>query len=603
MALQPLAGGDPAQVAGYRLRARLGAGGMGVVYLAYTGLGRPVAVKVVRPELGNDPAFRERFRQEVAAAWRVSGLFTAQVLDADPDAALPWLVTAYVPGPSLAEAVAVRGPLPELTVLWLVRGVSEALAAIHGVGVLHRDLKPSHVLLAPDGPRVIDFGIAPAVGGTALAQKGVRAGSPQFMAPEQAGGEPTLPAADVWALGATGCFAATGRAPFPEGGGEQAVLYRVLHEQPDLGGCPPEVAAVLTACLARDPGARPSPSQVSEVCRAAESRSAAKAGGSWLPPALAADLSEYAPPAPNWPASAFSPNSADGPAPALGPGPVPAPGPAPVFGPGPVPVAAPGPVPVFGPAPAPGPAAIPGRATIPATAWGVPSGQGLAGAPTSPTACDPPRRGWRRLSGRALAACVAAVVVLISAAAYGAVALTSHAGRTPAANGTVNGRARNVARPTGGPSSPAPGSPTPSPTSTLDSCLFGTWKQTLEQIPDTINGNPVTLSGGSGVIQTFLRDGVSTVEYGKGGTYTVRVNGNLWSEVVTGSGTENYATQDGMLLVTDVIAHGTQALYENGSYNNGGPLTLSTQPERYTCSAASLVEFELNGGSVDLTRQ
>ena len=534
-------------------------------------------MKVVRPELGNDPAFRERFRQEVAAARRVSGLFTAQVLDADPDGALPWLVTAYVPGPSLAEAVAARGPLPPLTVLWLVRGVAEALAAIHGAGVVHRDLKPSNVLLAADGPRVIDFGIARAVEATQLTQTGVRVGSAQFMAPEQARGEPVGLAADVWALGALGCFAATGQAPFGEGD-EHAVLYRIVHEEPDLGRCPPEVAAVLTACLARDPGARPSPSQVSELCRTAESGSAAEAGGSWLPPALAADLAEYAPPAASWPA--------------------PAPGPGPAFGPGP----AAGPVPAFGPGSAPGPAPIAGPAPVPGTAWGTPSGPGLPGVPTGPVAGGSPHPGWRRLSPRALAACVAAAVVLIGAAAYGAVALTSHGGRNPAASGIVNGQTRNVARPTAGPSSRASGSPAPSPSSTLDSCLVGTWKQALEQIPDTINGNPVDLSGGYGMIESFASDGIATVQY-SGTTYTVKVNGNLWSEVITGSATYDYTTQDGMLLSSDVNTHGTQDLYENGSYNNGGPLSLNTQPARYTCSGNSLQLFSPNGDSEDLTRE
>jgi eukaryotic-like serine/threonine-protein kinase len=201
MGLQPLAEGDPPEIAGYRLQARLGGGGMGVVYLAYTALGLPVALEVLRPELGYGPAFRERFRHEVTAARRVSGQFTARVVDADPDAVMPWLVTAYVSGPSLAQAVAERGPLPAESVLWLVRGVAEALAAIHAAGVVHRDLKPSNVLLAADGPRVIDFGIAPAVEATALTQTGARLGSPPFMAPEQARGEEIGPATDVWALG------------------------------------------------------------------------------------------------------------------------------------------------------------------------------------------------------------------------------------------------------------------------------------------------------------------------------------------------------------------------------------------------------------------
>src|SRR5215471_763171 len=233
MAMEPSTGDDPGEIAGYRLGARLGAGGMGRVYLAATPGGRPVALKVVRPELGDDPDFRHRFRQEVAAARRVGGLYTAQVLDADPDATPPWLVTAYVPGPSLQQAVAEHGPMPSETVLLLMAGVAEALQAIHAAGVVHRDLKPSNVLLAADGPRVIDFGIARAIEATSVTRTGMRVGSPQFMAPEQIAGQAITPAIDVFALGSLATFAALSRPPFGEGN-EAAVMYRILHESPDL---------------------------------------------------------------------------------------------------------------------------------------------------------------------------------------------------------------------------------------------------------------------------------------------------------------------------------------------------------------------------------
>jgi len=298
LALEPLAGGDPAEVAGYRLRGRLGAGGMGRVYLAFTPGGRPVALKVVRPELGEDPDFRARFRQEIAAARQVSGLFTAQVLDGDPDGTPPWLVTAYVAGPSLAQAVADHGPVPAASVFLLMAGVAEALAAIHAAGVVHRDLKPSNVLLAADGPRVIDFGIARAAEATAVTRSGMRVGSPQFMAPEQVRGDEVGPAADVWALGALAAFAATGRTPFGEGS-EAAVLYRVLQEDPDLDGCPPPLRAVIGRCLAKDPAARPSPAQVIESCRDQAAGKTVEFTGSWLPPALAADLTRHAAPDPD----------------------------------------------------------------------------------------------------------------------------------------------------------------------------------------------------------------------------------------------------------------------------------------------------------------
>jgi serine/threonine protein kinase len=249
--MEPLTSDDPGEVAGYRLRARLGSGGMGRVYLAFTPGGRAVALKVVRPELGDDRDFRSRFRQEVEAARRVHGLYTAQVLDADPAAARPWLVTAYVPGPSLHDAVASHGPMPEPTVFVLMAGVAEALAAIHGAGVVHRDLKPSNVLLAPDGPRVIDFGIARAADATALTGSGVRVGSPHFMAPEQVEGRALSPAVDVFALGSLAAYAAGGRPPFGEGN-EVAVLYRVLHGTADLGGCPPQLRGLIERCLAKD---------------------------------------------------------------------------------------------------------------------------------------------------------------------------------------------------------------------------------------------------------------------------------------------------------------------------------------------------------------
>src|SRR5215469_1282951 len=200
MPWEPLQG-DPAELGGYRLSGRLSAGGMGHVYLAFTPGGRPVALKILRPELGDDPEFRARFRLEVAAARRVNGLFTAQVLDADPDGSPPWLVTAYVAGQSLAQAVAAHGPLPEHSVLLLAAGVAEALQGIHAAGLVHRDLKPSNVLLAADGPRVIDFGIALAAEGPALTRAGLRMGSPQFMAPEQVRGGSVTAAADMFALG------------------------------------------------------------------------------------------------------------------------------------------------------------------------------------------------------------------------------------------------------------------------------------------------------------------------------------------------------------------------------------------------------------------
>jgi Protein kinase domain len=292
--VQPMAGDDPAYVSGYRLQGRLGAGGMGRVYLAFTPGGRPVAVKVLRPELGDDPQFRARFSQEIAAARRVHGLFTAQLLDADPDGNPPWLATAYVPGPSLAQVVTDHGPLPTQTVLLLMAGVAEALAAIHAAGLVHRDLKPSNVLLAADGPRVIDFGIARAADATALTRAGMRVGSPQYMAPEQIRGEEVTAAADVFALGALAAYASMGRAPF--GDGVDAAMYRVLHEDPDLGGCPERIRALAGPCLAKDPAARPTPAQIIEYCRGWTPTGTLAFTQAWLPAAIAAGLATHAAP-------------------------------------------------------------------------------------------------------------------------------------------------------------------------------------------------------------------------------------------------------------------------------------------------------------------
>ncbi|MFG1965101.1 serine/threonine-protein kinase [Nonomuraea sp. NPDC049028] len=291
----PLAPEDPPEIGGYRLVARLGAGGMGQVFLASTQSGRRLAVKVIRAEYTGDPEFRRRFQQEVAAVLRVQSLYTAPVVDADPHSRTPWLATAYVPGPSLDKAVAQHGPLPPHTVLTMVCGVAEALQAIHAVQVVHRDLKPSNVLLSPEGPRVIDFGIAKAVDATPLTGTGIRIGTPLFMAPEQALGHPAAPPVDVFALGGLALFAATGRTPFGEGP-DPAVLYRVVHDEPQLDGCPPELRDLIARCLAKDPAHRPTPrALVAELERYAQPGP----GPEWLPPPLTHALPAYAaPPSP-----------------------------------------------------------------------------------------------------------------------------------------------------------------------------------------------------------------------------------------------------------------------------------------------------------------
>ncbi|MEV7521877.1 serine/threonine-protein kinase [Streptomyces sp. NPDC091371] len=251
-----LSADDPYEIGGYRLHARLGSGGMGVVYLAYTPGGRPIALKAVRREFAEDPEFRERFAQEVASARRIHGLFTAQVVDSGVDDRTPWLATAYVPGPSLHEVVRRHGPLPVRTVLLLVAGIAEALQAIHRAGVVHRDLKPANVLVAQDGPRVIDFGIARAADAAALTGTGLRIGTAGFMAPEQALGRPVTAATDVFALGTLAAYVAGGVPPFGTGP-ESGALYRVVHELPDLGSVPRDLHDLISWCLAKSPEDRP----------------------------------------------------------------------------------------------------------------------------------------------------------------------------------------------------------------------------------------------------------------------------------------------------------------------------------------------------------
>ncbi len=292
-ALRPLDADDPRSVGGYVLRARLGAGGMGRVYLSATPGGRPVAIKVIRGEFADDPEFRRRFQQEVVAAQRVQGLYTAPVLDCDASAAQPWLATAYIAGPALNEAVLRHGPLPPESVLVLTAGVAEALQSVHAAGIVHRDLKPSNVILAADGPRVIDFGIARAADATPLTQTGFSIGTPSFMAPEQAQGRPAVAATDVFSLGALAVYAATGVGPFGEGT-DTSVLYRVVHEEPDLSACPARVREVVARLLAKDPAERPTPAQVIELCRSASGDSRLHAAEGWLPATVKAEIDQRA---------------------------------------------------------------------------------------------------------------------------------------------------------------------------------------------------------------------------------------------------------------------------------------------------------------------
>ncbi len=262
MAMMRLRREDPRVVGSFRLHRRLGAGGMGVVYLGSDRRGQRVALKVIRPDLAEDQEFRSRFAREVSAARRIRGGCTARLVAADLEADRPWFATQYVPGPSLHDKVAEEGPLTAAEVAAVGAALSEGLVAVHEAGVVHRDLKPSNILLSPKGPRIIDFGIAWATGASTLTHVGTAVGSPGFLAPEQVRGAAVTPATDVFALGATLAYAATSDSPFGHGSSE-VMLYRVVHEEPQLQGVPDALAPLVQACLAKDPEERPSTLQLS----------------------------------------------------------------------------------------------------------------------------------------------------------------------------------------------------------------------------------------------------------------------------------------------------------------------------------------------------
>jgi hypothetical protein len=557
MALEPLTGDDPAEVAGYRLRARLGAGGMGRVYLAFTPGGRPVALKVVRPEYGDDVEFRARFRQEIEAARQVHGLYTAQVLDAGPDAVPPWLVTAYVPGPSLTQAVREYGPMPAETVLLLVAGVAEALQAIHAAGVVHRDLKPSNVLLSSDGPRVIDFGIARAMEATTVTRTGMRVGSPQFMAPEQFAGRAVTPAIDVFALGSLATFAVLGRPPFGEGG-EAELMYRILNEPPDLGDCPEPLRYLIGRCLAKDPAERPGPGEIISGCRRHTAGRTLQIAQSWLPAGMAALLADHvAPAAPGPQPAARQPSAAGQPSAAVPPSGAPT---------------------AYPPPPPPGTWALP-----PGT-WALPPG-------------DAPGR--RRLSRTAIVAGAGAgAVVIVAVAVMATLLVTRGAGGTGGpADGTgghhpATGRSRGTSlseNHRNGNGVPATPQPTLAPN--LDRCLIGTWKGINDTHPGNIYGQPVQYVG-TGPAQTYWPNGRGEVYEGKHQVYQTKINGNVWENVYSGYATFYWTAKNGVTRTYHVKAHGTVQLLENGVLIKAVPLRLLVGLGRYTCSGNSLQFFQ-----------
>jgi len=444
-----LQAGDPRSAGPYRLLGRLGAGGMGQVFLGRSAGGRLVAVKVIRPDLAGEPGFRTRFAREVAAARTVSGLFTALVVDADVDGPMPWLATAYVAGPSLAEAVASKGPLPVSSVLALAAGLAEGLEAIHAAGVVHRDLKPSNVLLADDGPRVIDFGISRAAEATMLTQAGTVIGSPGFMSPEQAEGREIGPPSDVFSLGAVLAFAASGEGPFGTGS-TPALMFRVVHRDPDIAHLPAQIRPLIERCLAKDPRQRPTSSDLLAELGAGE------LAADWLPPTLNEVVGRYAAPGL---AAAASLGASDPPRPAITSGDSPPPagdpaGPATTTGVGvPRPLSRPA-APVQ-----PGLAADASGTGGGGTGGGGTGGGGTGGGGTGGGPDDPPPHGNRR---RLAWIAGAAAVVIIAAGASAAMALSSgpNRGTTPPRPGPSASAAAHPSR-SGSPTA----SPTPAPAS------------------------------------------------------------------------------------------------------------------------------------------
>ena len=270
MARTPLRPDDPTRIGHYRLTARLGSGGMGVVYLGVSWDGAPVAIKVLRPELAGDPEFRHRFGREVAALVQVKGVCTVRVIEADSQSATPFVVTEYAPGPSLSEYIDKHGSVGPEMLFGLATGLAEALTTIHAAGIMHRDLKPSNIILTDAGPKVIDFGIARRQDTRGVTKTGMMIGSLGFMAPEQISGRPGREA-DIFAWGVTVAYAASGRSPFGAGN-SHSILYRIMYGDPEIASVPDSLRPLVEASLAKDPLSRPTARQLLDRLTSASSR-------------------------------------------------------------------------------------------------------------------------------------------------------------------------------------------------------------------------------------------------------------------------------------------------------------------------------------------
>ncbi|MEV5688042.1 MULTISPECIES: serine/threonine-protein kinase [unclassified Streptomyces] len=528
---------DPSHIGPYRLLARLGAGGMGEVYLARSAGGRTVAVKLVRSELATEPEFRRRFAQEVAAARRVGGEWTAPVLDADTDAPAPWVATGYVPGPSLHAVIAGRTePLPERSVRILAHRLAQALTAVHSAGLIHRDLKPANILVTIDGPRVIDFGIARALDAVTadgkLTRTGAVIGSPGYMSPEQVRGETLTPVSDVFSLGSVLAFAATRRQPFGTStSGMHAVMFRIAQEEPDLSGLPAGLAELVRDCLAKDPADRPTPAEV--VARTTDATDGADGAEPWLPGTLIAELGRRAaelldseapktrlrsgppapsaaptPPPPTAPPTASVPLAAAPPAPSAPPPPV---SPAPVP-PGTPPSGAPAAeAPAAPETPAPGVAQAP---QAPHAAPSAPPGPtpppplGVFGAPTPVSLTTEPRPARGRRTTLTVAAVVAAVALLAGGLTYAAMngGEDDDGDKRNSAGDGKGGSASDRTDPSADPSedgkTPVTASPGPSVSAAVEGVIgkeyLGTWQGSGKNGDgDVVSFRRITITQGS----------------------------------------------------------------------------------------------------------
>ncbi|MET8324715.1 protein kinase [Streptomyces sp. NPDC005181] len=565
--MDKLGSGDPQRIGAYRLLGRLGAGGMGQVYLARSDRGRTVAIKLVRRELAEQQEFRDRFRQEVQAARRVGSAWTAPVLDADTEAAVPWVATGYVAGPSLQATVSghagaparpgpgAYGPLPGRSVRILGAGLARALQGIHSAGLIHRDLKPSNILLTIDGPRVIDFGIARALdtvtdGG--LTRTGSLVGSPGFMAPEQVRGERVTAACDVFCLGSVLAYASTGRLPFSGADNDvHALMFRIAQEEPDLTGVPADLAGLVRDCLLKAPAARPSTDAILEQLVEDE------AAEPWLPGALIAQLGRHAvelldsedPEESAGAVAAAGPQDAVPPVGSPQPPSAPAPGAVhalpTVIGPQPpAPGPVPAPVPGFGPPPPGQPAPAYGYPQLPAQphpgqGYGYPQ-QHPGFGPTPPygplhPAVAPGAQPAPARRGVGSTIALVAVAVLVAIGAGGSVyALMNDDGTkptpSPAASASDSAAPSDSPTPDDSPSSstdPSPSDDSKNGDGPIPEAYVGTWSGTIDNAAGHSTRELVIQQGKVGqAVLTLTAEG----PIDSGGTYRCVFQADLTSE-------------------------------------------------------------------------